>query len=162
MQPALLGGLFIGVLSALPVVNVCNCCCVWLVAGGALSAYLQQQNQPAPITVLQGARAGLLAGVVGAFVFLFVSQALAAVLAPMQERFAAEMLRSARDLPPWVRDIFEDAREGSSGAGEVIGFMLMLFGGSAVAAIGGAAGAAYFRNDVPPALGGPITPPSLL
>ena len=50
MQPALLGGVFIGVLSALPIVQLCNCCCVWIVGGGALAAYLQQQNQPMPLS----------------------------------------------------------------------------------------------------------------
>jgi len=47
-MPALLGGLFIGVLSALPVVQICNCCCLWIIGGGLLAAYLQQQNQPVP------------------------------------------------------------------------------------------------------------------
>jgi hypothetical protein len=161
MQPALLGGVFIGVLSSLPIVNLCNCCCVWVLGGGALAAYLQQQNQPAPMTVAQGARAGLLAGIVAAFVWLFVSQALAVVMAPLQERLASELLRGARDMPPELRQLFESAREGSSAGGYILGFFLMLFGGSAVSAAGGAVGAAYFRNDVPPALGGPVTPPPL-
>ena len=34
LQPALYGGLFIGVLSALPVVNIGNCCCLWFAGGG--------------------------------------------------------------------------------------------------------------------------------
>ena len=161
MQPALIGGLFIGILSALPIVNLCNCCCVWVLGGGALAAYLQQQNQQPPITVAQGARAGLLAGVVAAFVWLVAAQALDVVMAPLQERLATEMLRGARDFPPEVRDWLETAREGSSAGGYVLGFFLMLIGGSAVSALGGAIGAAYFRNDVPPALGGPINPPPL-
>lgn len=161
MQPAVLGGLFIGVLSALPIVNLCNCCCVWVLGGGALAAYLQQQNQPAPITVAQGVRAGLLAGVVAAFVWLIASQALDVVMSPIQERLASEILRGARDMPPEVRAWFERAREGATADGYVLGFLLMLVGGSAVSAVGGAIGGTYFRNDVPPALGGPIDPPPL-
>ena len=38
LQPALLGGVVIGVLSALPVINVANCCCAWILFGGALAA----------------------------------------------------------------------------------------------------------------------------
>jgi hypothetical protein len=160
MQPALLGGLFIGVLSALPIVQLCNCCCLWIVGGGALAAYLQQQNQPAPLTVVNGARAGVLAGVVGAFVWLLMAQALDVVLAPIQERLMGEILRNARDLPPDVRSWLESVdREG--GGGYVFGFMLMLIFGSMVAAVGGASAAAYFRKDVPPALGGPIDAPPL-
>jgi hypothetical protein len=161
MQPALLGGLFIGVLSSLPIVNICNCCCLWILGGGALAAYLQQQNQPMPITVAQGARVGLLAGVVAAFVWLVTSPALELLISPFQQRLASEILRTARDIPPELRDWFERAGEGGTLGGYMFGFLLMLFGGSAVAAGGGAIGAAYFRNDVPPALGGPINPPPL-
>ena len=50
LQPALLGGLTIGVLSALPVINLANCCCAWILFGGALAAYLMQQSHPEPIT----------------------------------------------------------------------------------------------------------------
>src|SRR5688572_32053470 len=103
MQPVLLGGLFIGVLSALPIVQLCNCCCLWIVGGGVLSSYLQQQSQSTPLTVTGGARVGLIAGVVGAFVWLLLSQALDVVLAPIQERLADEVLRNARDIPPNVR-----------------------------------------------------------
>ena len=46
LQPALLGGAFIGVLSALPIVSVGNvCCCLWMVTGGALTAWVLQQRQ---------------------------------------------------------------------------------------------------------------------
>ena len=39
LQPAFWGGLFIGVLSALPLVNAGNCCCcLWVLCGGALAA----------------------------------------------------------------------------------------------------------------------------
>jgi len=158
MQPALLGGLFIGILSALPVVQLCNCCCIWIVGGGALAAYLQQQNQPTPVTPMDGARLGLLAGVVGAFVWLVTAQALDVVLAPLQERLVGEVLRNARDMPPEVRSMLEQI-EASGAGGFGFGFMLMLIFGSLAAAAGGAMGAAYFRKDVPPAVGGPILPP---
>src|SRR5687768_6067168 len=160
MQPALLGGLFIGVLSALPIVQLCNCCGLWIVGGGVLAAYLQQQNQPAPLTVSNGARVGLIAGIAGAFVWLLLSQMLDVVMAPIQARLADEFLRGARDIPPNVRAWLESARAGGSD-GYAFGFFLLLIGGSIVSALGGAIGAAYFRNDVPPALGGPIAPPPL-
>ena len=159
MQPALLGGLFIGVLSALPVVNICNCCCLWIVGGGALAAYLQQQNQAPPITVAQGVRVGLLAGVVGAMVWLIADQMLSVVLAPLQERVVGEILRNASDLPPEVRRVLESAD--ARGFGRVVQFFGFLTFGSVISGVGGAIGAAYFRNDVPPALGGPTPPPPL-
>ena len=49
LQPAFWGGVFIGVLSALPLVSAGNCCCcLWVLCGGALAAYLRQQNTPYP------------------------------------------------------------------------------------------------------------------
>ena len=65
-----------------------------------LAAYLQQQNQPAPMTVLDGARAGIFAGLIGAFVWLIVTQALDVVLAPLQQRIMTEVLRNDRRPPP--------------------------------------------------------------
>ena len=60
-----------GALSALPLISAGNlCCCLWLVSGGVVAAYVLQQNQETPITPGDGALAGLLAGIVGAFVYL--------------------------------------------------------------------------------------------
>ena len=73
LQPALFGGLFIGVLSALPVIQAGNCCCLWFTGGGVLAAYLAHQQDPrASIGLGRGALAGLLAGIAGAFVWLIV------------------------------------------------------------------------------------------
>ena len=80
-QPALLGGLAIGVLSALPVINLANCCCAWILFGGALAAYLTQQNHPEPIGAGDGAAAGLMAGAVGAFVWAAISLTIHTALA---------------------------------------------------------------------------------
>ncbi len=47
MLPALMGGLFIGILSSLPYIKGGNvCCCLWVVSGGLLAAWLMQQNTP--------------------------------------------------------------------------------------------------------------------
>src|SRR5690606_23283660 len=83
LQPTLLGGLFIGVLSALPVVSMGNClCCLWVVSGGVLAAYLLQQNQDAPIQAGDAAIVGLLAGIVGAFVAAIVSIPIQMLMGP--------------------------------------------------------------------------------
>ena len=154
LQAALLGGLFIGVLSALPIVKYANCCCVWIITGGIVAAYLDQQNDPRTITAGRGALAGLLAGVIGAFVWLLAALALSALFTPLQESMAQAVLRNAPDIPPDVRNVLENL--GSSSSVEyVMSFVVRLFVGSLVATIGGLLGAAFFRNDVPPALGGP-------
>ena len=45
-QPALVGGLVMGVLSALPIVYLGNvCCCMWVI-GGVIGAAIFQKNVP--------------------------------------------------------------------------------------------------------------------
>ncbi len=91
LQPVLLGGLFIGVLSALPIISVANCCCLWIIGGGLLTARLAAAGRPAARSSPgRGALLGLLAGVVGAFVWLIAALALDVVIAPLQERMIAD------------------------------------------------------------------------
>ena len=93
-QPALLGGLLIGVLSVLPFVNLC--CCLWVVVGGLLAAYLRQQSQPEPLEAADAALVGLMAGVTGALIFI-----LATSVMPWNSGPAAEQqIRSLVDQNP--------------------------------------------------------------
>ena len=155
MMPALLGGLFIGVLSGLPIIGICNCCCLWIISGGVLSAYLEQQKQPQSLTLSQGARVGLTAGAIGAVLWLVLDSA----LSPIQARFIGDFMRNARDLPPELQTILDQVEAGR-GPGIIYSFFLMCLC-AIVATIGGMIGAAYFKKDVPPALGGPLNPPPI-
>jgi hypothetical protein len=160
LQAPLLGGLFIGILSALPVVSWCNCCCLWILSGGVLAAYLDQQQDQRPTTIGRGAFAGFLAGIIGALVWLVVSLGLDVVLAPVREAFAGQLGRIAREAPPDVRSVLESF-EAASPASYAFNFFLLLCAGGIFSTLGGVLGAAFFRNDVPPAVGGPIEPPPL-
>jgi len=102
-QPALLGGLFIGVLSSLPIIRGANCCCLWVICGGLLVAYLMQQQTPEPIqvsdTMMQGVLAGLIGGVIScvvAAVFFDVAKEL--MQGPMQQAM------DQPNFPPEARD----------------------------------------------------------
>ena len=155
LQAALLGGLFSGILSALPFVSLGNCCCLWILGGGALAAYLDQQSLGRHTTAGRGALVGLAAGVVGAVVWLIAAMVIDPLIGPMQQRLVTEFLQIAQDVPPEVRDQLESIGEGRSAVGYMLGFLLSLCLGSLFSAIGGALAGAFFRNDVPPALGGP-------
>jgi hypothetical protein len=156
LQPALLGGVAIGVLSALPLVNVVNlCCCAWVVFGGALAAYLMQQNHPAPITVGDGALVGLMAGAIGAVVGSVLAIPITMMMGPMQADFFERVLQNSGDLPPEIRSILEQMRNGMAG-GAAIGlafvfsllFSLVLY--SIFGLLGGLLGATMFRKNTPP------------
>lgn len=70
-HPPLLGGLFIGILSLLPFVSAANlCCCLWVVLGGVLTVYLQQQASPVPVESGEAAMSGLMAGAVGGVIYI--------------------------------------------------------------------------------------------
>ena len=105
LQPALLGGLVIGVLSALPVINLANCCCAWVLFGGGLAAYLMQQQRPMPISPGDGALVGLLAGVIGAVVWTVVAIPISAMMVGFESSMLDNVLSNARDMPSDVRSL---------------------------------------------------------
>ena len=158
MQPALIGGVTIGLLSALPFINLANCCCAWILFGGALAAYLMQQNHPEPIQISDGAIVGLLAGIVGAFVWLIVSIPLNLMMAPFQQGMMQRMMENSSNFPPELRSIFERAPTGAAvGIGTAFFFFIMLFVGGLFAMLGGLFGALMFRKS-PPVIPPPIPP----
>jgi hypothetical protein len=157
--PAIVGGVVTGVLSALPFISAGNiCCCLWVVAGGAAAAYLLQQNQPAPIPAGDGALVGLLAGLLGAAVYLVLSIPITIVVAPMERAILERLLRSSEGMPPELRE-YLDAQAGV-GVRIVIGFLTMLFVGPLFSTLGGVLGSAIFRTPAPGAL--PAAPPGSL
>src|SRR5580765_3925148 len=101
LQPAVIGGVVIGVLSALPLISACNCCCcMWIIGGGAVAAYLLQQHQVTPITVGDGAVVGAMAGLIGAVVHLAVSIPVQVVAGPIQMRMMQRLMeRAAAENP---------------------------------------------------------------
>src|SRR5262249_18303726 len=126
-RPAALGGIAMGVLSALPIVAVGNICCLWVAGGGLLAAYLLQQDEPAAITAADRALVGLLAGVIGAFVYLIASIPVTIIVAPLEQAVLQRLRETATGMPPPFRDYMGGYIGGFIGT--TIGFMFMLFVG---------------------------------
>ena len=148
-QPALIGGLVGGVLSALPLIAGGNlCCCLWIVSGGAVAAYLLQQNQSLPIAASDGALVGLLAGVAGAFVYLVLSIPINILMAPMERVLFERLSETMSSMSPEFREYARGSV--SSGAALVLGFVLMLVLGAIFSTLGGMLGAVIFRKKMPP------------
>lgn len=73
MRPAIIGGVVLGLLSAIPFVNFVNlCCCAWAILGGLLAANLYIKESPVPVTPGEGAKIGAIAGVIGAVIYLVI------------------------------------------------------------------------------------------
>ncbi len=160
MLPALMGGLFIGVLSSLPYIKGGNvCCCLWVVSGGILAAWLMQQNTPRPITVGEGALVGLLSGLAGTFVWMawaivgmFVFSSTPFDVADFQRA----MTEGGRDVPPEAREALENL---SPAVILVVGGVIWAVVSMVFATIGGLLGALLFRRKGDPTAGLPTAPP---
>ena len=141
--PAALGGLFIGVLSALPLISLANCCCLWIVVGGYLAAYVTQQNHPTPITVLDGASVGFLSGVFGAIVFTVAMVPVDLLIGPLQAQFVRRFLSTTSDMPAGFRDAIEQLPSASLISLSVLRLFTMLLVGAIFASVGGMLGALF-------------------
>jgi len=70
-KPAIIGGVLVGLLSAIPFVNLVNaCCCLWAILGGFLASYLYVKRSATPLRMGDGAIIGLMAGIIGAVVYV--------------------------------------------------------------------------------------------
>jgi hypothetical protein len=149
LQPALYGGLFIGVLSALPVVSAGNCCCcLWVLLGGALAVYLRQQNTPYAVPVSDGALLGLLAGLFGGVLAALLSIPLHAMTAGFQQQILERVLSGNPDMPPEARDMMHRLAVGS--AFRTIGALINIVVSTVFGMLGGLLGVAIFKKSAPP------------
>ena len=151
-QAVLIGGTFTGVLSTLPFVSIANVCCTWVIGGGVVAAWLLQQGRSGPLPPGEGAAAGCLAGVTGAFVSLIGSLLVQLIARP--ERPPLPDLLAGADVPPEMVRLIEAFHE-SALLTALAGFAAMLAAGLIFSTLGGLAGAALFgrgrRADSAPA-----------
>ena len=149
LQPAFWGGLFIGVLSALPLVSIGNCCCcLWVLCGGALASYLRQQNSPYQIPAAEGALVGLMAGAIGGVIWAVLSIPLTMMMGPFQQDLVDQILSSNPEIPPEVREMMERTATAAAFGAIVMltNFVLSLAFGT----LGGLLGVAIFKKNAPP------------
>ncbi|MEO7190438.1 MAG: hypothetical protein ABI051_05235 [Vicinamibacterales bacterium] len=147
-QPALLGGLFIGVLSSLPLVNLGNlCCCLWVVVGGVLTVYLQRQGGAVELDVGEAVLGGLIAGAVGGLISMLATSLLFSVSGEaMQAQFRA-MLEDPQ-IPPQMRERLSGLQSGRTLVLLIGAFTLPVF--AVFSMLGALLGYAWFRKKTPP------------
>ena len=149
LQPALLGGVFIGVMSALPIINAGNCCCcLWVLAGGALAVYLRRQNSAVEITAAEGALMGLLAGFIGGIIGVVLAIPIQMMVGPMQDEWMRRIIQGNEDMPPEMREMMERITAGNTMrvAGAVLNIIVSVVFGM----LGGLLGVALFKKNAPP------------
>ena len=95
LKPAIIGGVVLGILSVIPVVNWANiCCCLWAILGGALASYLYIKSSPVPATPGDGAILGALAGLVGAVIAVVIGIPLSILMSGVMTRIIVSLLES--------------------------------------------------------------------
>jgi hypothetical protein len=151
-QPVLVGAVVMGALSALPIIAAGNvCCCLWVMSGGFVAAYLLQQGQDTPVTPADGALTGFLAGICGAFVYLVISLPIDLTLGPMEREMMRRMVENMGGAEGF-RSYADRADVVAAPIRAVIGFLSMLVAGAIFSTVGGLIGVLVFRKTPPPPL----------
>ena len=156
IKAAAMGGVILGLLSAIPFVNIPNlCCCLWAILGGVLATFLWVKKSPTPVSVGEGALVGVIAGAIGAVIYLVIGVPLGILLGNTMGALLASLVAS---IDPQQGALFREqmAQSRSIGSSIVFGFiwalLLVIF-----STIGGLIGVPIFekRKSGP---GGPPPP----
>lgn len=149
----LIGGVTLGLLSAIPPISLGNmCCCIWVLCGGALASYLYIQRSPTPVLLGQGAELGVLAGVVGTVVSHSIGIPLGLILG---DTFNEYLVKAFETLNPQAGDEMRRAVETAAQQSFVQKLPVILATAAvntvvyiAFATLGGLLGVKLFENRV--------------
>jgi hypothetical protein len=151
LKPALIGGILLGVLSALTFFNFSCCCCAWAIGGGVLAAYVYVRESKTMATLGRGVGLGLISGVIGAIVsaiFLIPRLLISKVSIIDQLR---QNIDKVQNVPAESRQILTNmlASDGILILIVISFFIFMLISYCVLATIGGAIGVAIFEKRTP-------------
>jgi hypothetical protein len=99
LKPALLGGLIVGLPSALlSIVPIANwCCCLFSIAGGVLAGFLYIKSSQTQVSVGEGAIVGGMAGVVGGIIYVIIAIPIALVFG--MAMMTSQLSQAGVDVP---------------------------------------------------------------
>jgi hypothetical protein len=153
-RPALIGGIAAGVLTAVPLVNCF--CCLWIIGGAMLAAYLFSKGSPTPLTPGDGAVLGILTGIVAAVADSVVSLPFETMNREFVQRFMDQFSQFFKEMPSGWERWFESRAGGMSPAWFLLGLLASAVIYAAFGALGGLIGASMFgRKKIPPTKGTP-------
>lgn len=114
VKSAVIGGVVLGLLSAIPFVNWLNfCCCLWAILGGMLASYLYIKNSAVPASAGDGAILGAMAGAIGVVIFLIVGIPLSIVAG---EAMRAMLISIMQNVDPNQAELVERQFAAQAGA----------------------------------------------
>ena len=151
-KPVIIGGILLGVLSSLPVLNCA--CCAWVIGGGFLAAYLYVKESPLIVSLGQGVTLGFLTGVAGTVIMALFTIPLI-LMSPEGSGEIAERIRQTIDqIPGFPAESREEMIELTSQEGFMkIVIITSIFAQQVfnclLAMLGGALGVAIFEKRKP-------------
>jgi hypothetical protein len=164
IQPALVGGVLLGITSAFPVIEWLNCaCCLLVIGGGLLASYLYLRDYPTnvdPMTYGDGGLLGLLTGLIGGLVWAAVEIPLTYFKnylgMDLQDLARLETLLGDTKVPPFLEDFVAG---GALGLGVLlVSLFLQLIIAIVFASVGGIIGVALFGSKTPADPQPPVSP----
>ena len=166
LMPALYGGLIMGAISGLPVLNLLNClCCAGILLGGFLSVMFYKNefapNMP-PLTNADCIQVGAIAGLFGALFGTILHILTLATLGNVSNEMMLEMMRNF-NLPPEILDRMEQSVTQSdqmTGLSIGISFVTSLIIDPLFGLLGGLIGFSVFKPKPSPMNMQPPQPPT--
>jgi hypothetical protein len=140
--PALIGGVVAGILSGIPFVNCL--CCLWIIGGGMLSAYLLTKDSPVTLSAGDGAIVGIFTGIVAAIVEFLVSIPFKAVTDQFMRNMIDRFSEYYKEMPRGFESWFQEGAVESSFVWAIIGLVISVVIFSALGALGGIIGISLF------------------
>jgi len=99
-KPALIGGLIIGLLSGLPVIQLGNCfCCLWVIVGAMFAAYLFSKEAKISLKAGDGAIVGMFSGIIGAIISSLINLPFRALNQQIVARFLERLPEYGGEFP---------------------------------------------------------------
>ena len=164
LMPALYGGIIMGVISAIPVLNFVNClCCAGILFGGFMAVFFYKKDLPPaiPLTNSDGLQLGALAGVFGAVIGSILTAGIFALMGNVTGQMLTDFLEQYADqMPPGT---FEQMSEGMMEGGlSVLNLIMSLVIDTIFGLLGGLIGYSVLKSKQPMPTMPSSTPPAAL
>jgi len=152
LMPALIGGMLSGVLTAIPFVSCL--CCLWVIGGGLLAAYLLSKDSQDSLTTGDGAIVGVFAGIIGAVLNSIVSIPFNAMMRNSETMRAIldRVSEYVQDLPAGMEGLLESGPLSGtfSIAWTLLSLVVSMVVFSAFSLLGGIIGVSIFKKKSDP------------
>jgi hypothetical protein len=145
LKPAIIGGVIIGLLSIIPIINLGNvCCCLWAILGGVLATYLYVKNSPVPASPGDGAILGAIAGAVGGVIVIVLGIPISIVAGGITRELFIRLMESVN--PSQAEMLRAQMAAGETIAGAIMNGIILAVCVVIFSTIGGLLGVPIFEK----------------